>query len=141
MRHVTRFFRELDHVGDLAIEVNARSRAELFAHALVALARLMVAQRGIRTVGRRELECAADDDFTLMHDALSRALNLFLIDGFIWRRVTVEEKGRGLAIILFGEQYDRTRHELLGEIKGVTFHRLFVGQEHGGWRAEIVFDV
>jgi SHS2 domain-containing protein len=138
---VARFFRELDHVGDLAIEVTGRSRVELFAHALVALARLMVEAPGLRTTDRRQFDCEAEDDPALMHDILSRALNLFLIDSFIWCRATVEEKGRGLKITLFGEQYDRTRHQLLREIKGVTFHQLFAGRGDDGWRAKIIFDV
>lgn len=138
---MTIFFRELDHVGDLAIEVTARSRAKLFAHALVAMGRLMVKERGIKEAERRQFECADQDDTMLMHDVLSRALNLFLIDGFIWRRAAVEEKGRTLAVTLFGERYDRSRHQLLGEIKGVTFHRLSVERRRAAWRSEIVFDV
>ena len=142
MPQVKKFYRELEHAGDLAIEVFGGTRAELFAHALTAMARLMVEEKGIGNVARQEYECAAADDLDLMHDVLARALNLFLIDGFMWREAKVEEKSRDrLLITLCGEQYDPSRHRFLREIKGVTFHRLFTGRGRDGWRAEIIFDV
>ncbi len=48
-------YRELEHTGDLAIEVTAATREELFAHSLVALARLMVEEDGIAAAERREI--------------------------------------------------------------------------------------
>ncbi len=134
-------FREFEHTGDIGIELDAPSRIELFARALVAIGRLMVEPDGIRLLEERRIELAAASDADLMHDLLSAALNLFLADGFIWRDASVAEKDGGLAATLSGEPFDRRRHSLIQELKAVTYHRLSVEKSNNGWRARIVFDV
>ena len=97
------FFREFEHTGDTGIEVVAPSRTELFARAVVAMGRIMVAPGAVQAREHRTLEIAAvpsDDD--LMHDALSAALGLFLADAFIWRDVTAEERNGELVLKLAG---------------------------------------
>ncbi len=134
-------FREFEHTGDIGIELSAASRIALFAHAVTALARLMVEPDAIRASERREIVVNADGDDDLMHDLLAAALNVFLADGFIWRDAEVDERDHQLAARLLGEQFDGKRHRLLTEIKAVTYHQLAV--EHAGdrWRARIIFDV
>ena len=133
-------YRELEHTGDLAIEVTAATREELFAHSLVAMARLMVEEDGIAAAERREIRGDAGDDADMIRDLLAAALNLFLIDGFIWRAAEVKIQDGAVVAALTGEQYDSQRHQLLEEIKAVTYHRLAVEKFGDTWRATIVFD-
>ena len=135
------FFREFEHTGDAGIEVEGTSRTELFAHAIVAMARIMVDREGITALERREIETRADNDADRMHDLLAAALNAFLIDAFIWRDASVAERDGTLVATLTGERFDSKRHQLLTELKAVTYHRLAVEQLPGRWRATIVFDV
>jgi SHS2 domain-containing protein len=135
------FYREFEHTGDLGIEVEASSRAELFAHAATALGRIMVEADGIRDNDREQIEVSADSDADLMHDLLAAALNKFLIDGFIWRSATVTERDGAISATLLGERFDRKRHELLTEVKAVTYHRLAVEPVNGKWRAIVIFDI
>ncbi len=135
-------YREFEHTGDLGIEVEAPTRAALFARAASALARIMVEPEGVRADERRTLEVAADGDDDLMHDLLADALNLFLADGFIWRDVSIVERGPTALVASFaGEPFDPRRHRLLTEIKAVTYHQLKVERADGKWRARIVFDI
>jgi SHS2 domain-containing protein len=141
-------FTEFEHTGDVGIEVTAPSRLELFCRAIVAMARLMVAGDGIRALECRSLTASADNDCDLMHDLLALALNLFLVDGFIWREAAAVAReaaavanDRELTASLMGERFDPARHEFRGEIKAVTYHQLIVTQAAGGeWRARIIFD-
>ena len=135
------FFREFEHTGDIGIEVVAPSRAELFARPVIAMGRIMVTPDAIEPREHRALEIAAASDDDLMHDALSAALSLFLGDGFIWRDTSAEERGGGLLVKLTGEPFDRNRHQLLTELKAVTYHQLKVAGSDGIWTARIIFDV
>lgn len=135
------FYREFEHTGDTGIEVEAPSRAELFARAAVAMGRIMVAPDGIAPAERRMVQASADTDEDLMHDLLSAALSLFLCDGFIWCDAQAEELPGAVALTLAGEPFNRRRHQLLTEIKAVTYHQLKVEQIGGAWRARIIFDV
>lgn len=135
-------FREIEHTGDTGIEVDAPTRARLFARAALAMARLMVDEARIEKRERRQVEARGADDAETMHDMLAAVLNLFLIDGFIWRGASAAERGEGVVLTLVGERFDRKRHVLLGEIKAVTYHQLSVTRTaDGAWRARIIFDV
>jgi len=136
------FIRECEHTGDAGIEVEAPSRADLFACAAIGLARIMVAPDGIMPRETHTITVFGDSDDDLMHDALSDALDLFQCDGFIWRDVTVEERaGGGIELKLLGEQFSRYRHLMLTELKAVTCDQLNVECADGEWKARIVFDV
>jgi len=136
------FIRECEHTGDAGIEVEAPSRADLFACAAIGLARIMVAPDGIMPRETHTITVFGDSDEDLMHDALSDALDLFQCEGFIWRDVTVEERaGGGIELKLLGEQFSRYRHLMLTELKAVTCDQLNVECADGEWKARIVFDV
>jgi SHS2 domain-containing protein len=134
-------FREFEHTGDAGIEVEARSRADMFALALVALAHLMVEPAEVRPREERSLSVAAGSDSNTMHDLLSAALSLFLTDGFIWSDAQVRERDGGLAVTLAGETFDATRHTLIQEAKAVTYHDLAAEARGGAWYARIIIDV
>jgi SHS2 domain-containing protein len=134
-------WREIEHTGDLAIEIAADTRAELFAEALVALSRLMVDPDLIRMTHDRLLPVGDGDDAEALRDLLAAALNVFLGDGFIWLEAEVRETDSGSTIArLVGEKFDPARHQLLEEMKAVTYHRLNVEPVGDGWRAMVVFD-
>jgi len=135
------FIREFEHTGDAGIEVEAPSRADLFACAAIGVARIMVAPDGIEPRETHTITVFGDTDEDLMYDALSDALNLFLCDEFIWRDAIVEERPETIILKLTGERFDRTRHEMLTELKAVTYHQLNVERDDDGWKARIVFDV
>lgn len=134
-------FREFEHTGDIGIELDAPSRLELFARALLAIAHLMVEPNGIRPLEERRIELAAAADPDLLHDLLSAALTLFLADDFIWCDASIAERDGGLSATLTGEPFDRRRHSLIQELKAVTYHRLSVVKSDDRWRASIVIDV
>ena len=134
-------FREFEHTGDAGIEVEAPSRADLFACAAIGLARIMVAPEGIQPRDTLTLEFFGTSDQDLLHEALSDALDLFLSDGFIWRDATAEERSDGIVLKLTGEQFSRFRHTALTELKAVTHDQLKVERVDGEWKARIVFDL
>ncbi|MBV8361607.1 MAG: archease [Deltaproteobacteria bacterium] len=137
----TPFYRELEHTGDIGIEVTAPTRAELFRRAALALAVLLVEPSNVECAELRTVEITARDDIDLMHDLLTELLQLFAADGFIWRDATVKEQGRMLHVMLQGESFDPSRHTSRGEIKAVTYHQLTVENVSNEWRTCIIFDV
>lgn len=134
------FFTEFEHTGDVGIELAAPSRLELFRRAVIAMAHLMVATEKIRAVESRTVTAIADNDADLMHDLLAEALNVFLVDGFVWTDASIDERDGELSARLVGEPYDPARHEFRGEIKAVTYHQLEVARAGEDWRARVIFD-
>jgi len=136
------FIRECEHTGDAGIEVEAPSRADLFACAAIGLARIMVAPDGIQPRQTHTITVFGDSNDDLMHTALSDALDLFQCEGFIWKDVTVAECEGGIELKLLGEQFSPYRHLMQTELKAVTCGQLNVEcADSGEWKARIVFDV
>jgi SHS2 domain-containing protein len=136
-----KLFREIEHTGDLGIEIDTDSRAELFRRAAIALAQLMVETAPVRPLAGRDLLIIGSSDEDLMHDLLSALLQLFLVDAFIWSDAAVEEQDTGLKVRVIGEPFDPERHEFRKELKAVTYHQLSVGKLGSGWHARVIFDV
>lgn len=137
----TPLYRELEHTGDIGIEVSARTRSELFRRAALALAALLVETSTVAAKELHMLQISANDDVAMLHDLLSELLQLFAADGFIWRNVVVEESPGALQVIVEGEYFDSERHSSRGEIKAVTYHQMSVEELANEWRARIIFDV
>ncbi len=137
----TPLYRELEHTGDLGIELTAPTRSELFRRAALALAALLVEPSNVEGAEQRMVEITAADDIDLMHDLLTELLQLFAADDFIWRDVRIEEQGLTLHVTLQGESFDPNRHMSRGEIKAVTYHQLTVENVSNEWHARIIFDV
>ena len=135
------FIREFEYTGTAGIEVEAPSRADLFACAAIGVARIMVAPDDIVPRATHIITVFGDDDADLMHEALSDALDLFQCDGFIWRDVTAEEHPGAIVLKLTGEQFSRYRHLMLTELKAVSYRQVDVERAEAGWTARIAFDV
>jgi SHS2 domain-containing protein len=136
-----KLFQEIDHTGDIGIEIDADSRPELFRRATIAVAQLMVETAGVRPVENRDLSVAGGNDEDLMHDLLSALLQLFLVDAFIWSEASVEQRDTSLKAVVSGEPFDPDRHEFRKELKAVTYHELSVRKVGDRWHARVVFDV
>jgi len=134
-------YRELEHTGDIGIEITAPARSELFRRAALFLAALLVELSTVEATEARAVEVTANDDIDLMHDLLTELLQLFAADGFIWRDASVEERSRGLHVVVQGEPFDPPHHTARGEIKAVTYHQMTVEKVANEWRTRIIFDV
>jgi SHS2 domain-containing protein len=82
------------------------------------------------------------DQEDLMVRWLSELLYLHHQRGYLLSDFILHELGEKiLRATVKGEHYESHRHELLREIKAVTYHQLMVGEEKDRWVARIVFDV
>ncbi|NLT34764.1 MAG: archease [Gaiellales bacterium] len=140
------FYTELEHPADLFLEIKGRDPAELLEHALFALFDQIVDLRTVRLVRRRTFSVREADLTLALRHTLTEALALFNLEGFLAAAAGVRWEGGegtvGVVVTLWGENVDRSRHELQTEIKAVTYHRLLTEQtEPGAWRATILFDV
>jgi len=134
-------FREFEHTGDIGIEIDAPTRSELFRRAAIALGAVMVERKTVKASEERHLQIEAVHDIERMHDMLSHLLDLFIVEGFVWRDASVVESDSDLKIVLRGESFDPNRHDFRGEVKAITYHQLTVAPDSSGWHARIILDV
>jgi SHS2 domain-containing protein len=128
--------RFVEHVGEVEIDLDASSEAEIFASALAAFAEL-VASDGAGGEERRNVELSASDHALLLVDWLSELVYLAEVDGFVPVRVeALELDGDRLRAAVAGR-----RGELRHLVKAVTLHGLELREEGGAWHGRVVLDV
>ena len=142
-------FRYLDDItlADVACEAWGASFEAVAAAAVDASVQVMLPDLG--QLGRdevRRVDLAADAWDMLLFRLLEEILFykdaeqiLLRVDHAV---VTSSDSGcPGLRVELRGERSDPARHELGGDVKAVTLHRLSVEHSSEGWRATVVLDV
>lgn len=135
-------YRQIDHTADLGIELDATDLPGLFSSAAEALYGLIADPGGIEE--REEISVSATGEGweELFHAWLCELLAQFNLKGFVGKRCEVEKTEAGhVEARIKGEVLDLKRHRFYTEIKGVTYHGFRVWQEHGRWRARVIFDV
>ncbi len=135
-------YRIFDHTADLGVEVDAATREELYADAVVALFDLLTEPSLVRPETGRELVVDGNDPADLLVNFLREALYLWNGDGWLVKTCAVRRTdARQVTALLHGESFDPARHRIKMEIKAVTYHQVSLEQGGDGWKARIVFDV
>ncbi len=135
-------FETFEHTADLGLRVRAADRTQLFAEAARALFSVMVANpESIARTVQRTYRIPGQDDEYLLLDWLNELLYTFETERLLLGEFAIAWDQEGLNSTCWGEPFDRTRHELLHEVKAITYHRLLVRQRHDGWLAEWVVDI
>jgi len=136
----------LDHTADVAVALDAETREELFAEALRAFTDTVTDRDTVGADEGHDLEAEAATLPELLVEWLGELVYRFDVDGLLFADVTglvIEETDEGFRLTgrAHGEPYDKERHPLQVEVKGVTYHDLVVEQDDGGWRARVIFDI
>jgi SHS2 domain-containing protein len=132
----------IDHTADLGIIVKGGNIKELFVNAANAMTDLMV-KADIREKGaKRRLIVEGEDLPDLMVRWLSEVLFLFNGEHIL---VSAMEIGSinptRLQSKLNAVSLNKSRHEILREIKAVTYHQIAVEETAEGWEARVIFDI
>ena len=132
----------IDHTADLGIIVKGGNIKELFVNAANAMTDLMV-KADIREKGtKRKLIVEGDDLPDLMVRWLGEILFLFNGEHIVVRAMEIDSVSpTRLQSKLNVVSLNRSRHEILREIKAVTYHQIAVEETAHGWEARVIFDI
>jgi SHS2 domain-containing protein len=136
----------LEHTSDLELFIRGQSEEELFVNAAEALLAQIVEPGDVRSIEERKVEIRSETPEERFLDWLRELLYHAVAQGFLVshvERVNLSEKQDAyiLDAVLCGEALDLRRHNLLHEVKTVTYQEFLYGKEGNSWRARVVFDV
>lgn len=139
----TPWYRLLDHTGDMAILVRARTREGLYDAATRAFFDLMLDVRTVKGCEKVPIRVkGAVDPEDLLVRYLSELLYLHDADGWLFRGARVAAlTDTELEAEADGERFDATRHVIERQVKAVTYHHLLLSQDRDGWSARVVVDL
>ena len=135
-------YKIINHTADLGIIVRGADAKDLFIRAAYAMMDLMV-KADISEKGTRRKVLVEGEDFPdLMVRWLSEILYLFdgehiLVSAIEIRSISPIQLQSTLTVV----PLKRGRHEILREIKAVTYHQISVERKNDGWEARIIFDI
>ena len=130
--------------SDVTFHAWAEGLDQLFVAAADATLNVMVrALDSVRAVETRTASLEADALDLLLRRFLDELIYRKDVEELLLRatRVAVDAAQPRLDAVLAGERIDPERHELLADVKAVTFHDLRVERTATGWDAHVTLDV
>ncbi|RJP84507.1 MAG: archease [Desulfobacteraceae bacterium] len=132
----------IDHTADIGICVTGETLTDLFAEAGRAMFDQITDAAKLSASHSREIEITGIDRPDLLVNFLRELLCFWTIDACLVKNVRIRyiNDARLTADIHFDEFVPET-HEILKDIKAVTYHGISVNETDAGWEAMIIFDV
>jgi len=135
-------FEILEHTADVGLRAFGGDLAAVYENAARGMLSLMVSPASVRPAEEETLTVRGADAVNLLVEWLHEILFRFDARGRVYAEVRVEEIAEWrLCARLLGEAFDPERHEVIDEIKAVTYHAARVAREGNRWVAEVLFDV
>ncbi len=132
----------LDHTADLGILVQGSNIQDLFRKAALAMTQIMVSGNSVEKRNSLRLTLEGEDPEELMVHWLGEILYLFHGEKEVVVQIEINSISTlHLNATLATVPYNRDRHEILCEIKAVTFHQIEVTEKKGHWEAKVIFDL
>lgn len=132
----------LDHTADLGIMVQGSNIQDLFKRAALAMMQIMVNSRAAEKLNSIRLSLESEDPAELMVHWLGEILYLFHGEKEVVVQIEIDSiSPLHLDATLATVPFNTDLHEVLCEIKAVTFHQIEVVEKDGHWEAKVIFDL
>lgn len=133
-------------VADVAFVADGSSLEELFESSALATTNVMVKDlEKIELSKRRKITVSDKSLEKLLFNFLQEIIYLKDAELLIFGKYDVRIRDRAgtysLVCIAFGEKIDMNKHELVVDVKAVTYHLFEVKQEGKKWKAQVILDI
>lgn len=140
------WLQEIDHTGDIGIQVTAASLNELFERAAVGTFSVLADLSTVQPAEKTTITVEGRDRAALMVRWLSELNYRHTVDRWLFCAFEIDaitETNGDLALTgtAHGEPIDPDRHTVHTEIKAITFHGLDVHETDGEWAVQVIFDM
>jgi SHS2 domain-containing protein len=135
-------FSLLNHTADMGIQVFGTDAKNLFETAAKSMIQIMIQAPTAEKTDTLTLEVAAKDLPDLMVRWLGEILYLFQGEKVVVTDLEIDSLSTvHLEATLGTVPFNPNTHEILREIKAVTYHQIEVAQKDDRWEAKIIFDL
>ena len=140
------WFREIDHTGDIGIQVTAPTLPRLFERAALGTFHVLTDLDAVRTPDATSIAVDGRDREALMVRWLSELNYRHTVDNVLYASfevASIDNANDGLTLTATarGEPIGPDRHTVHTEIKAITFHGLDVHKTDNGWGVQVIFDM
>ena len=132
----------IEHTADIGIRVKAKSLKDLFKNTGLAIFELSSRRQFTRYKKHSDIiiKQKANTLEELFINWLNELLSVSSARGLIFHNIKIKElKDCMIEALCTGSSMENYRINI--EIKAVTYHRLNIGEDKEGWKAEVILDV
>ena len=139
---ITSIYSILDHTADLRIRITGNSLMDLFHNAGKAFLHLLFRVRSVENSSYTSVSLIGNDLEDLLVRWLSEILYLFEGEGLVVFSFKIDSLlSTVLKATLGTTPFDPKNHEILREIKAVTYHQIEIMNKKDTWEAQVTFDL
>ena len=132
----------IDHTADLGIIVQGTDEKNLFIRAAQAMTDLMVKGDISKKTVIKDVSLQGEDFPDLMVRWLGEILYLFNGEKLIVNSIEIKSISPiKLKSTLTLTSFEPEHHQIIREIKAVTYHQISVDNVNDGWQARVIFDI
>ncbi len=132
----------IDHTADIGIRVTGADIKDLFETAGRAMWEQIADTAKLKGGHSRQFQATGIDREDLLINFLRELLSFWTIDAHLVKLVYINDiHDTHLTAEISYDEFDPKTHEILKDIKAVTYHGISVEQTSFGWQATIIFDV
>jgi len=140
------WFREIDHTGDVGIQITAPTLPTLFERAAHGMFWVLTDLETVQASDATYITVDGHDREALMVRWLSELNYRHTVDDVLYRGFEIDTIARSddthhLSATVRGESIDPDRHTVYTEIKAITFHGMEIQEANGGWTVQVIFDM
>lgn len=133
-------------LADVAFRASGNTIEEMFESAALATTNVMVKDPGkIELKKRRKMTVSDKSLEKLLFNFLQEIIYLKDAERLIFGKYSVRIKDRAgtysLVCIALGEKLDMAKHELVVDVKAVTYHLFEVKKEGDKWKSQVILDI
>jgi SHS2 domain-containing protein len=132
----------IDHTADIGIRVTGKTMRDLFETAALAMFEQISDPSELVGTHTKDIHVKGIDPSDLLINWLRELLWCWTIDNCLVSGVFINEMNNDhLSARISYDEFNPQSHEILKDIKAVTYHGANVEETDKGWQATIIFDV
>jgi SHS2 domain-containing protein len=132
----------IDHTADIGIHVTGDTMKNLFADAATAMFGQIVDISRLIGAHKNRIAVTGLDRHDLLINWLRELLSFWTIDAHLVKQVEILHMGETeIKADVFYDSYAPDKHDIIKDIKAVTYYGVSVDQTENGWEATVIFDV
>ncbi|MCD6557437.1 MAG: archease [Candidatus Aenigmarchaeota archaeon] len=128
--------------ADRAFAAFGNTLEQAFANAALAMTEIITDTSKINKKMERKIHVEARDDKALLYDWLSEILFIFDTEHVVFGEfvVTITRADSKWLLDAVARGEDLARHEIRGEVKAITYHKMEIKKTDGGYRVQVIVD-
>ena len=136
-------FEFFEHTADIGVIAYGKTLKQAFANTAYGMFSILVGNlKQVNLSKTVDIEVKGNDLQEILVAFLSELLYNHTVGNLILKKFSIKEMtDTSLKAKASGEGYDPDCHELLHEIKTVTYHQLKIEEKEGYFRIQVIFDI